>query len=409
MRRLISLSICIITFNCQAVLGLDKAASKTKTPAPFTESDYAKFEGEKGSKKDESGKDVDFGPYMADLQRRIKRAWFPPAGDETKKVIVLFDIDRAGNIGSLKITKPCGIKAADQACMAAVRNASPFRPLPAGSPEKVDIQFTFDYNVFKRHGGVTAGGIEIGTKHLQLIKEGRIAFLAKKYDIALKKFEEADKYSNFTERDIKAYKATIYDRQGTQILAKDPKAAAALYRKALLLMPNSHYVIKNLDVALDKQGVKGTDYKERAAIADKFASEDRYDLAEIEFSRALSLAQDAERNQQADTKISSDRRALAIKLEKIKSSIKGRREEERWRAYLEFNKTSTEAFIGLALALEKQGKINEAKKAIEDALAASPKNEAAELHLKRLQELTGDAPKEAPKEAPASPQESDVR
>jgi hypothetical protein len=29
-----------------------------------------------------------------------------------------------------------------------VENAAPFRPLPAGAPEDVDIQFTFDYNVF---------------------------------------------------------------------------------------------------------------------------------------------------------------------------------------------------------------------------------------------------------------------
>ena len=36
----------------------------------------------------------DYKPYMLDLQRRIKRAWFPPKGDESKKVVVELWIDR---------------------------------------------------------------------------------------------------------------------------------------------------------------------------------------------------------------------------------------------------------------------------------------------------------------------------
>lgn len=391
MRYLTWLSILIVACNQSPVSGLEKAQLSPREGAKF---------GTLNADGDERGTDVDFAPYMADLQRSIKRAWFPPKGDETKKLVVLFDVDRSGKLGSLKVSRSSGIKAADQAALAAVRNASPFRPLPPGAPPTVDIQFTFDYNVFKRSGGLINTGIEIGSKHMELLKSGRAAFLAKKYDVALQKFEEADKYSNFTERDIKAYKATIYDRQGTQILAKDPKAAENLYRKALLLLPNSPYVIKNLDQSLDKQGLKSTDYKERAALSDKYVSEEKYDLAEFECSRALTIAQDAERNQQADENATSDRRALAIKLEKIKATIKGRREEERWRSYLAFNKTSSEAYIGLAIALERQGKINEAKKTIEDCLLNAPKNEAAEQHLKRLQELTGDATNALPKPTP---------
>lgn len=35
--------------------------------------------------------------------------------------------------------------------MTAMQNASPFAALPDGAPADVDIEFTFDYNVF--HGG----------------------------------------------------------------------------------------------------------------------------------------------------------------------------------------------------------------------------------------------------------------
>ncbi len=93
-------------------------------------------------------KDVDFGPYMADLQRRIKRAWFPPKGQESRRVVVIFKIHSDGSLSHLRLDHTSGMAIADNAALKAVENAAPFRPLPAGAPTDVDIQFTFDYNVF---------------------------------------------------------------------------------------------------------------------------------------------------------------------------------------------------------------------------------------------------------------------
>lgn len=391
MWRLIALSICIIVVNHCSALAVDKIP-------PLKAREGAKF-GKPGEKKpgtpkvekDESGKDVDFGPYIADLQRKIKRCWFPPAGNETKKVVVYFVIDQSGHLRSLSVTKSSGVRIADEAALKAVRNASPFQRLPEGAPPTVDVEFKFDYNVFRGTHGSTSTGITIGGKHADLIKAGRAAFLAKNYDLALQKFDEADKYSGYTARDVAAFRATIYDKQGTAMLAKDPKAAAELFRKALIFAPESEYVSTKLDQALEKQGIKASSYKERTALADMYISDNKYDMAEIECTHALSLATAQDRKQKSlDKQISSDLKAIEIKLQKIISTIKGRREEERWRAYLEGNKQSAEGYLGLALALEKQGKIDEAKKAVEEALVASPRNEAAEQHLKRLQELKGD-------------------
>lgn len=96
--------------------------------------------------------DVDFGPYMADMQRRVKRAWFPPKGNESKRVVMLWKIKKDGTVTDVKVDKSSGVKPADEAAVTAVKNASPFRPLPTGSPDVVDIQFTFDYNVFNNSG-----------------------------------------------------------------------------------------------------------------------------------------------------------------------------------------------------------------------------------------------------------------
>ncbi|OGI06068.1 MAG: hypothetical protein A3I68_03020 [Candidatus Melainabacteria bacterium RIFCSPLOWO2_02_FULL_35_15] len=97
-------------------------------------------------------KDVDFGPYMNELQRRIKRAWRPPRGNESKRVIVTFKINRGGELSNLIIKKGSGFQPSDQAALLAIQNAAPFARLPEGAPNAVDIEFTFDYNVFGASG-----------------------------------------------------------------------------------------------------------------------------------------------------------------------------------------------------------------------------------------------------------------
>jgi TonB family protein len=89
---------------------------------------------------------------MADLQRRIKRAWFPPKGNESKRVVVVFKVHANGTMSNLRLVTSSGAAIADQAALKAIENAAPFRPLPDGAPTDVDIQFTFDYNVFAGGG-----------------------------------------------------------------------------------------------------------------------------------------------------------------------------------------------------------------------------------------------------------------
>jgi TonB family protein len=107
----------------------------------------------KGAPSVAAEQNVDFGPYMADLQRRIKRAWFPPRGQENRRVVVIFKVHKQGELSNLRLATSSGNASADKAAMSAVENAAPFRPLPSGSSDDVDIQFTFDYNVFSGGGG----------------------------------------------------------------------------------------------------------------------------------------------------------------------------------------------------------------------------------------------------------------
>ncbi len=89
-----------------------------------------------------------WGPYMRDLEQRIKRNWTPPKGDSSKRVVITFTIGRDGRLLSHRITKSSGVPLADRAAMSAIELTAPFRPLPPEfRGQSVPIEFTFDYNV----------------------------------------------------------------------------------------------------------------------------------------------------------------------------------------------------------------------------------------------------------------------
>ena len=91
---------------------------------------------------------ADWGPYMRNLEARIRRNWNPPKGDTSKRVVIYFKISRDGKLLSMNVVKSSGLALADQAARAAIQQSAPFPPLP---PEykgsNIDIDFTFDYNV----------------------------------------------------------------------------------------------------------------------------------------------------------------------------------------------------------------------------------------------------------------------
>lgn len=97
----------------------------------------------------DSMREPDFGPYMRELQRRIKMNWDPPKGNESKRVVLLFKIAKDGRLLSLKVFKSSGVTSADKAALSAVELTAPFKRLPSEfKGNSIDIQFTFDYNVF---------------------------------------------------------------------------------------------------------------------------------------------------------------------------------------------------------------------------------------------------------------------
>ncbi len=93
-----------------------------------------------------------FDAYLANLQRRIRRAWMPPRQPNSRSSIVTFTVGLNGELLGLHLARSSGEAAMDEAAIQSIKNSAPFQHLPPNSPDSVDVQFTFDYNVFGAGG-----------------------------------------------------------------------------------------------------------------------------------------------------------------------------------------------------------------------------------------------------------------
>lgn len=90
---------------------------------------------------------VDFQPFMNEMQVQIKRAWLPPRSSEAHHVKVFFKVSKDGYASDISFIEHASTAKADEAALKALRNATPFPKLPDGAPDKVDVEFSFDYNM----------------------------------------------------------------------------------------------------------------------------------------------------------------------------------------------------------------------------------------------------------------------
>jgi TonB family protein len=90
----------------------------------------------------------DFGPYLAQVQTKIRAHWHPPTVDQPKHVVVLYRIACDGHLVRVGVKTSSGLAVADQAALAAVKSAAPFPPLPMTYVGRnVDVEFDFDYEM----------------------------------------------------------------------------------------------------------------------------------------------------------------------------------------------------------------------------------------------------------------------
>lgn len=93
-------------------------------------------------------RDVDMGAYYQQLQQRVRQQWIPGITQSSYQTVVYFVVSRSGQIRGLRVVRPSGSTAVDNAALGAIQRAAPFSPLPTGySGNSVNIVFTFNINL----------------------------------------------------------------------------------------------------------------------------------------------------------------------------------------------------------------------------------------------------------------------
>lgn len=93
---------------------------------------------------------LNFGPYMAALQRKVKMSWKPPRGTESNRIVAKFTINLDGTLSDLVLIQKSIYPDANIAAIEAITKSSPFGFLPDGATEPIEIEFSFDYTTSQR-------------------------------------------------------------------------------------------------------------------------------------------------------------------------------------------------------------------------------------------------------------------
>lgn len=237
--------------------------------------------------------EVDFAPYMRDLNLAIKKQWFPQKGDENRRVIVTFCIAHNGEISYLKLKSSCGLASIDRAALDAVRMAAPFAQLPKGAPEKIDVQFTFPDNVFGVHSHSKAAGnlpVELTTPVMKWITGAREARANKQYDRAITLLDKALGSDPENGDANELFAQCVAEKTA---ITKDANATemSLLYR-AVHWNPYSGTIANRINECLKQRGINPSSFDDRLKYARSLKTKGELQPALYEYDQVLKIKDD---------------------------------------------------------------------------------------------------------------------
>jgi TonB family protein len=98
---------------------------------------------------DARSQDIDLTSYLNKLKQRVQQQWLPGMSQSNRRTVLHFTINRSGQVSNLNIAQTSGFSVTDEVALNAIQQAAPFAPLPTGySKNQIDIEFTFDINVY---------------------------------------------------------------------------------------------------------------------------------------------------------------------------------------------------------------------------------------------------------------------
>jgi len=154
LKKLLYLSVLVVVPGWLYSAGCTSIQADQNNNAPATAQPSTSHSGSNGDKGLPGNPDpvivrqtskVDLGPYLVDVQRRIKQAWVRPKGKEAQLVTAVFKIHSDGKITDITLSQPSTDSEINDSALSAVKNAAPFPKLPDGADDPFEIQFTFNY------------------------------------------------------------------------------------------------------------------------------------------------------------------------------------------------------------------------------------------------------------------------
>ena len=95
--------------------------------------------------------DLNMGPYFEEIRRRVRRNWKPSAPYNNRHTVLVFSIQRNGQITGLRIRQSSGSEKIDRESLEAVQKSAPFDALPTNFPnEQLPVEFNFNIYVNQR-------------------------------------------------------------------------------------------------------------------------------------------------------------------------------------------------------------------------------------------------------------------
>ena len=97
----------------------------------------------------------DFAPYILEMKRKLRENIYPPPafmqmGVISGETVLRFKVMPDGSVEDLVLVGYEGHKSLAETSMIAVRNSSPFKPLPANFPENyLELTWTFSYTIHR--------------------------------------------------------------------------------------------------------------------------------------------------------------------------------------------------------------------------------------------------------------------
>ncbi|HEY9677106.1 MAG TPA: TonB C-terminal domain-containing protein [Drouetiella sp.] len=85
---------------------------------------------------------IDYAPYVGDIQQKVRSHWQPPQG-AYPPIIVLFKMHRNGTVSDVRVNQNA-VATADNAAIETVKTSEPFNQPPNGSPPDFDCFVVLD-------------------------------------------------------------------------------------------------------------------------------------------------------------------------------------------------------------------------------------------------------------------------